>query len=76
MYKKTTLFWLLHDVVCSVVCLGFCMSRVVVGLEVFVFLCWPDMVPNQRQLFIVVSNWGSYLGSPVSHFLVWDLVYV
>jgi hypothetical protein len=52
------------------------MSRVVVGLGVFVFLCWPDMVPNQRQLFIVVSDWGSYLGSPVSHFLVWDLVYV
>ena len=21
------------------------------------------MVPNQRQLFIVVSDWGSYLGS-------------
>ena len=52
------------------------MSRVVVCLGVFVCLCWPDMVPNQRQLFIVVSDWGSYLGSPVSHFLVWDLVYV
>jgi hypothetical protein len=47
----------------------FCMSR---G---FACLCWPDMVPNQRQLFIVVSDWGSYLGSPFSHFLVWDLVY-
>ena len=23
----------------------------------------PDMAPNQRQLFIVVSDWGSYLGS-------------
>jgi hypothetical protein len=28
-----------------------------------VYLCWPGMVPNQRQLFIVVSDWGSYLGS-------------
>jgi hypothetical protein len=27
------------------------------------FLSWPDMVPNQRQLSIVVSDWGSYLGS-------------
>ena len=39
------------------------MSRVVVGLGVFVLLCWPDMVLNQRQLFIVVSDWGSYFGS-------------
>ena len=29
---------------------------------VFLFLCWPGMVPNQRQLSIVVSDWG-YLGS-------------
>ena len=29
-----------------------------------VFLCvWPGMVPTQRQLSIVVSDWGSYLGS-------------
>ena len=28
-----------------------------------VYICWPGMVPNQRQLFIVVSDWGSYLGS-------------
>ena len=34
-----------------------------VGTVVFVFLCWPGMVPNQRQLFSVVSDWGSYLGS-------------
>ena len=27
------------------------------------FLCWPGMVPNQRQLIIVVSDWGSYLGN-------------
>jgi hypothetical protein len=30
------------------------LSRVIVGLGVSVFLCWPDMVLNQRQLFIVV----------------------
>ena len=41
-----------------------CVGLGVIG--VFVFLRWPDMVPNQRQLFIVVSDWGSYLGS---HFL-------
>uniref|UniRef100_A0A8K9XQH3 Espin like b n=1 Tax=Oncorhynchus mykiss TaxID=8022 RepID=A0A8K9XQH3_ONCMY len=40
----------------------------------FLFLCWPSMVPNQRQLFIVVSDWGSYLGSPFSHLRLWDLV--
>ena len=45
----------------SVVCLEFCMSRVVVVLGVLYFCC-PDMVTNQRQLFIVVSDWGSYLG--------------
>jgi hypothetical protein len=37
---------------------------------------WPIMVPNQRQLSIVVSDWGSYVGSPFSHFLLWDLVFV
>ena len=44
------------------VCLGF-----FVCVGVFVCLCWPDMVPNQRQLFIVVSDWGSYLGSHFPH---------
>jgi hypothetical protein len=34
-----------------------------VGSLVFYFLCWPGMVPNQRQLSIVVSDWGSYLDS-------------
>ena len=48
--------------------LVFVLSRVFVCLvvlqvQVFVCLWWPDMVPNQRQLFIVVSDWGSYLGS-------------
>ena len=31
-------------------------------------LWWPELVPNQRQLFIVVSDWGSYLGC---HFPFW-----
>ena len=34
--------------------------------NLFIFLCWPSMVPNQRQLSIVVSDWGSHLGSPFS----------
>ena len=40
------------------------------------FLCWPGMVPNQRQLFIVVSDWGSYLGSHFPTVIWWVLVYV
>ena len=47
-----------------------------VGKSMFVFLCWPCMVPNQRQLSIVVSDWRSYLGSPFSHLQLWDLVFV
>ena len=42
----------------------------------FIFLCWPSMVPNQRQLSIIVSNCRSYLGSPFSHLLLWDLVFL
>jgi hypothetical protein len=38
-----------------------------VGKSMFLFLCWTTMVPNQRQLFIVVSDWGSYLGSLFSN---------
>ena len=34
-------------------------------------LWWPELVPNQRQLFIVVSDWGSYLGC---HFPFWFCV--
>ena len=34
-----------------------------VGILVYLFLCWPGLVPNQMQLSIVVSDWGSYLGS-------------
>jgi hypothetical protein len=42
----------------------------------FLFLCsWPGMVPNQRQLSIVVSDWGSYLGSPFPTIRLWDLVF-
>ena len=39
-----------------------------VGILDFLFLCWPGMVPNQRQLSIVVSDWGSHLGSLFSTF--------
>ena len=38
------------------------MTRVA-GHSSFSFLGWPGMVPNQRQLSIVVSDWGSCLGS-------------
>ena len=51
-------------------------TLVFVYLGGFVCLCWPDMVPNQRQLFIVLSDWGSYLGSQFSSFVLWDLDYV
>ena len=34
-----------------------------VGILVLLFRCWPGMVPNQRQLSIIASDWGSYLGS-------------
>ena len=32
------------------------------------------MVPNQR--LIVVSDWGSFLGSHFPHCCLWDLVYI
>ena len=34
------------------------------------------MVLNQGQLFIVVSDWESYLGSPFSLLSVWEVVFV
>ena len=38
----------------------------------FLFLCfWPGMVPNQRQLSIVVSDWESYLGSLFPTCVLW-----
>jgi hypothetical protein len=37
-------------------------------VQVHVGLWWPELVPNQRQLLIVVSDWGSYLGC---HFPFW-----
>jgi hypothetical protein len=41
-----------------------------------VFLCvWPGMVPNQRQLSIVVSDWEPYLGSLFSHLCLWVVVF-
>ena len=27
------------------------------------FYVWPDMVPNQRQVLVIVSDWEPYLGS-------------
>ena len=63
--SQGTVFWFGKGVTrvgtLVVVCLGFLSSRV------FVCLCWPDMVPNQRQLFIIVSDSGSYLGSHFPH---------
>jgi hypothetical protein len=48
-----------------------------VGSLVFYFLCWPGRVPNQRHLqFIVVSDWGSYLGSLFPTCCLWDLDFV
>ena len=52
------------------VCFYFRLVREWVGVGilcfvlVFLFLCvWPGMVPRQRQLWIVVSDWEPYLGS-------------
>ena len=48
-----------------------------VGILCVVFLCvWPSVVPNQRQLSIVVSDWESYLGSLFPPPRLWDLVLV
>ena len=47
-----------------------------VGNLFFLFLCRPGMVPNQRQLSIVVSDWGSYLASLFPTCFWWDLVFV
>jgi hypothetical protein len=51
-------------------CLYFGLVRAWVGVGIlcfvlcFVLLCgWPGMVPNQRQLAIVVSDWEPYWGS-------------
>jgi preprotein translocase subunit SecY len=39
-----------------------------VGILCFLFLCfWTSVVPNQRQLSVVVSDWESYLGSLFPH---------
>ena len=43
----------------------------------FIFLCvGPGMVPNQRQLSIVVSDWEPYLGSLFSHYGLWGSCFV
>ena len=38
---------------------------------VIVICVWPGMVPNQRQLSIIVSDWEPYLGSLFSHYGLW-----
>ena len=43
----------------------------------FVCFCvWPDMVLNQMQVLVVVSNWQPYLGSLFCHCGLWVIVYV
>jgi hypothetical protein len=32
------------------------------------------VVPNERQLVIVASNWGSYLGRLFPHLHLWNIV--
>ena len=64
----------LRDPFYSLFSLGQGVTRV--GCLVFSFLCWPGMVPNHRQVSIVVSDWGSYLGSLFSPFSLWGLVFV
>ena len=44
------------------------------SLSVSVF--GPDVVLNQRQVFIVVSDWEPYLGSLFCHCGLWVIVYV
>jgi hypothetical protein len=46
-----------------------------VGNLCFLFLCWTGIVPNLRQLSIVVSDWGSYLGNLFPTCSLWDLVF-
>ena len=59
----------------------FVLSRVFVYQWGFVCLgnvglWWPELVPNQRQLFIVVSEWGSDLGCHFPFCFLWVIVYV
>ena len=42
---------------------------------VLYFCFWPVMVPNQRQLSIIVSDWETYLGSLCSHYDLWVVVF-
>ena len=64
------------------VCLCFRLVRAWVGVGILcfvfyvLFLCvWPGMVPNQRQLAIIVSDWEPYLGSLCSHYDLWVVVF-
>ena len=50
-------------------CLGFFVYLWGFGIVLVNVGLWgPELVPNQRRLFIVVSDWGSYLGC---HFPFW-----
>jgi hypothetical protein len=42
---------------------------------VLYFYVWPGMVPNQRQLSIVVSDWEPYLGGLFSHYVLWVVLF-
>ena len=43
--------------------------------SMFVFLCvWPGMIPNQRQLSIVVSDWEPYLFF-FFHYDLWVVIF-
>ena len=54
-------------------CVGWGVIVTWVGhLGVFVFLYWPDMVPNQRQLFIIKDH----IQVAIPHLCLWDLDYV
>jgi hypothetical protein len=43
----------------------------------FVYLyVWPDMVLNQRQVLVIVSDWEPYLGSMGFTVCLWVIVHV
>ena len=58
-----SLFWFGEGVIWG----GYSMFfRSIICISMF----WPGRVLNQGQLFIVVSDWEPYLGSPFSHLFV------
>ena len=40
------------------------------------FYVWPDMVLNQRQVLVIVSDWEPYLGSLFGVGFLWVFVLV